>query len=63
MLNKLRKVHANYQFFVAFEEPFVDSFLSERGKLISFLAKNQQSSTFIQSRNHDPVFSSIIAWG
>ena len=26
MLNKLRKIHKNYQFFVAFEETFVDSF-------------------------------------
>ena len=46
MLNKLRKIHTNYQFFVAFEEPFADTFLLERSKLITFYPKNQQSIKF-----------------
>ena len=46
MLNKLRKIHTNYQFFVAFEEPFADTFLLERNKLFFSDPKNQQNSKF-----------------
>ena len=46
MLNKLKEIHTNYQFFVAFEEPFADTFLLEWNKLFFFNPKNQQNSKF-----------------
>ena len=47
MLNKLRKIHTNYQFFVAFEEPFADTFLLERNKqMLANLHLKQRNRKF-----------------
>ena len=62
MLNKLREIHTNYQFFVVFWEPFADTILLERNKLFFFQTKNLQSSKFVQSGYHDPVLPSLIVW-
>ena len=62
MLNKLREIHTNYQSFVAFEEPFVESFLSKEVSWSLFSQRISKVVVFIQSSNRNPVFSSIIAW-
>ena len=47
MLNKLRENHTNYQFFIVFWEPFANTFLLEKNKLVFFDPKNQQSNRAI----------------
>ena len=56
MLNKLRKIHTIYQFFVVFWEPFAKTCLLESNRLFFFNQRSSKVISFVQSSYHDPVF-------
>ena len=61
MLNKVRKTYHNYQFFVAFEKQFANTFVLERSKLLFLTQIIRKLVSFVQSSYHDPVIPSIFA--